>query len=152
MIGCDSAAKEHLLLKIPYARPDRDLPATHRPFDTDAGTDVYAAADTPLASLQTVRVPLNMALALPDGYYAMLAGRSSTAARGLLVHVGTVDSGYRGQLFVAVTNVAGASQMVRRGDRIAQLVVLPFISPEYTEVDQLEPSPRGERGWGSSGR
>ena len=139
-------------MRIPFIRFDGQLPALHRPFPTDAGTDVYVAADVELASLQTARVPINMAVALPEGYYALLSGRSSAAARGLLVHVGTVDAGYRGQLFVAVTNVAASAQTLRRGERVAQLVVLPFVSPEFAETDELEATPRGERGWGSSGR
>ena len=131
---------------------DPELPATYRPFPTDAGADVFALADTRVGAFETTRVPLNLAVALPAGYYALLAGRSSVAARGLLVHVGTVDQGYRGQLHVAVTNLRNDEQVVRRGERIAQLIVLPFVAPEFVQVAELATSERAERGWGSSGR
>jgi dUTP pyrophosphatase len=139
-------------LRIDYVRFDHDLPATYRPFATDAGTDVLTTNDTVIAPFQTIRLPLNLAVAIPDGYYAMLASRSSVAARGLLVHTGTVDQGYRGQLYVAVSNVTTESQTVKRGERIAQMIVLPFVSPQFLEVETLPDSERAERGWGSSGR
>ncbi|MCL4466990.1 MAG: dUTP diphosphatase [Chloroflexi bacterium] len=139
-------------MRIDYVRFDRDLPATYRPFTTDAGTDVLTVSETAIAPFQTVRLPLNLAVALPEGHYAMLAGRSSVAARGLLVHVGTVDQGYRGQLYVAVSNITAEPQVVGRGERIAQLIVLPFVSPQFVEVDALPATERAGRGWGSSGR
>ena len=139
-------------MQVPFVCFDPELPATYRPYPTDAGADVYALADTPIGAFETARVPLNLAVALPAGYYAMLAGRSSVAARGLLVHVGTVDQGYRGQLYVAVSNLSDAEQVVRRGERIAQLIVLPYVSAEFVQVDELPETERSGRGWGSSGR
>ncbi len=139
-------------MQIPFLRFDQDLPATFRAHATDAGTDLFTLHDVSLAPGETARVPLNLAVGLPDGVYGMLTGRSSTAARGLLVHVGTVDQGYRGALYVAVTNLSGEPQVIRRGERIVQLVIIPFAIPQFVEASSLDATERGERGWGSSGR
>ena len=139
-------------MRIPFVRLDGSLEAIFRAHATDAGTDLFSLADVPLAPGETARIPINMAVGLVDGYFGLLTGRSSAAARGLLVHLGTVDQGYRGPLFVAVTNVSAEPQEVKRGERIAQLVVLPFTLPQFVEVEALDATERGERGWGSSGR
>ncbi len=139
-------------MQIPYVRFDHGLPATFRAHGTDAGTDLFTLADVSLAPGETVRVPLNLAIGLPEGFYGMLTGRSSTAARGLLVHLGTVDQGYRGALYVAVTNLAREPQVIRRGERIVQLVIIPFAVPQFVEAASLDSTERGEAGWGSSGR
>lgn len=139
-------------MRIPIIRCDASLPATLRAHPTDAGADLYVRSAVSLAPGETCRVALNLALALPEGYFAVLTGRSSTAARGLHVHLGTVDQGYRGPLYVAVTNLSGDRIDISPGDRIAQLIVLPCLVPDFVEVAELDSTERAEKGWGSSGR
>src|SRR5574340_733229 len=139
-------------LRALFKRTDKSLPGPSRPYETDAGTDLIALEPAIIEFGETKVVPSNISVALPDGYYAMVAGRSSVNARGVLTHIGTVDQGYRGIISVAMTNLGKQAYIIERGDRIAQLVILPFLSPEFVEVDELPPSPRADKGWGSSGQ
>jgi dUTP pyrophosphatase len=101
-------------------------------------------------------VPTGLAVAVPDGYAAFVHPRSGLASRhGVTVAnaPGTIDAGYRGEVMVALVNLDPASSyQVRRGDRIAQLVVQPVAAARFTAVDELPGSPRAEGGFGSTGR
>jgi len=99
----------------------------------------------------TARVPTNLALALPEGCYGLVAGRSGLNALGILTHIGTIDQGFRGQIQVAMTNLGQEAFVVKPGDRIAQLIILPLLFPTFVEVEELPPSERADRGWGSTG-
>jgi deoxyuridine 5'-triphosphate nucleotidohydrolase len=138
--------------RIQYRRFDPKLPAFSRTNPDDAGADLIACDDRTLLAGETTRVPTNLAVALPNGYYGLVSGRSGMNSRGILCHQGTVDTGYRGQVSVVLTNLSANPFDIRRGDRIAQLVALPFTLPEFEETESLPESQRGERGWGSSGR
>lgn len=140
-----------MTVRVLYKRLDPRQPALRQGYPGDAGTDLLAAVALALAPGETARVPTNLALALPPGYYGMITGRSGLAAQGILVHQGTVDQGYRGRVDVVMTNLGKQPCIIAPGDRIAQLVVLAFATPEFEEVDELPPSPRGDQGFGSSG-
>lgn len=137
---------------VRFRRIDADLPAFQRAHADDAGADLIARDDRTLAPGESGRIPTNIAIALPDGYYAIVSGRSGLNSRGILTHLGTIDPGYRGIIAVAMTNLSSDLFVVKRGDRIAQLIVLPFAIPRLEETDELPASERGEDGWGSSGR
>ncbi|MCL4534427.1 MAG: dUTP diphosphatase [Bacteroidetes bacterium] len=137
---------------VRFRRVDPGLPGLHRAHADDAGADLIARDDCTLAPGESGRIPTNVAVELPAGCYAIVSGRSGLNSRGILTHLGTIDPGYRGVIAVAMTNLSGGPFVVKRGDRIAQLVVLPFILPSFEEVDELPDSERGEHGWGSSGR
>jgi dUTP pyrophosphatase len=93
-----------------------------------------------------------VAIQLPVGFYARLVGRSSTLRkRGLFVFEGIIDQGYRGPLFVFVENKTEAVVEVADGSRIAQIIVQPIFQPRLEEVQQLDDSERGSKGFGSSG-
>ena len=134
-----------------FRRIDRALPAYRRVYPTDAGVDLISREETLIPPGVTARVPTNMAVTLPECYYATVSGRSGLNAQGILTHLGTVDPGFRGPISVAMTNLSGSPFAIRRGDRVAQLVVLPLAPVSYQEVEELPPGERGERGWGSSG-
>lgn len=138
-------------VRVLFQRFDPRQPALREGYPGDAGTDLLAAAALTLAAGQTARVPTNLAVALPPGYYGMVTGRSGLATQGVLVHQGTVDQGYRGRIDVVVTNLGAQPFAVAPGDRIAQLVVLAFATPEFEEVAELPPTSRGDQGFGSSG-
>jgi dUTP pyrophosphatase len=100
-------------------------------------------------------VPTGIAVAVPDGYAGLVVPRSGIAARhgiGVVNAPGLLDAGYRGEINVILINHGAESFTIERGDRIAQLVVLPVAVQEFVEVDELPPSARGDGGFGSTGR
>lgn len=99
-------------------------------------------------------IPTGIAVAIPAGHAGLVAPRSGLAARSGVSVVngpGVVDSGYRGEINVILINHGTSELTIRRGDRIAQLIVIPIDTPDLIEVDELPESARGEGGFGSSG-
>ncbi len=99
-------------------------------------------------------IPTGIAVAIPEGHTGLVAPRSGLAARHGISVVngpGVVDAGYRGEINVILINHGTAPLELKRGDRIAQLVVTPVVLPELVEVDELPESTRGAGGFGSSG-
>lgn len=133
--------------------PDLPLPAYARAGD--AGADLVTAEDVTLAPGERALVGTGIALALPPGFAGFVHPRSGLAARSGLSVVnapGTVDAGYRGEIKVCLINHDPAQTLVlRRGDRIAQLVVQRVEHARFVEVDELPRSARGTGGHGSTG-
>ena len=121
----------------------------------DAGADLHAAVDVVLHPGERALVPTGVALALPEGWVGLVHPRSGLAARhgvSIVNAPGTVDSGYRGEILVNLVNLDRHEAFtVRRGDRIAQLVVQQVARVSFREVDSLEDSSRGDTGHGASG-
>jgi dUTP pyrophosphatase len=136
-------------------RLDPGLPVPSYAHPGDAGADLHAAAEVTLAPGERSLVPTGVALALPDGYVGLVHPRSGLAARHGVTIVnapGTVDAGYRGEVLVNLVNLDPREPFtVRRGDRIAQLVVQRVARVSFVEVDSLEDSSRGNTGHGASG-
>jgi len=136
-------------------RLDPSLPLPSYAHPGDAGADLVSRVDVTLAPGQRVLVPTGLAIALPDGYAAFTHPRSGLAARHGITIVnapGTVDAGYRGELLVNLVNLDPEEPFeVRRGDRIAQLVVQRVAEVDFVDVDSLPESSRGETGHGASG-
>jgi dUTP pyrophosphatase len=121
-----------------------------------AGADVAAAVEPEvvLAPMERRAVPTGLVLAVPPGYEVQVRPRSGLALRqGLTVAnaPGTVDSDYRGELMVILVNLGDRPCVVRRGERIAQLVVAPVVQATFEECADLPPSARGAGGFGSTG-
>src|ERR1700749_4453319 len=129
------------------------LPGYARPGD--AGADLVTCEDVNLAPGERAIVRTGVAIALPDGYAAFVHPRSGLAAKHGVTVVnapGTIDAGYRGEIKVIVLNTdAAAPVSLRRGDRIAQLVVQRVENVTFREVDALPESARGDNGFGSTG-
>ena len=122
-----------------------------------AGADLYALLDAPLvfAPHETHMVPTGLALEIPEGYAGLIFARSSLGSkRGLAPanKVGVIDPDYRGQVMVALHNHTEETQTVDPGERIAQLVIVPFLTAEFTVADELEDTARGDGGFGSTGK
>ncbi|WP_231123785.1 dUTP diphosphatase [Nocardioides sambongensis] len=121
----------------------------------DAGADLTTTVDLRLAPGERALVPTGIAIALPDGFVALVHPRSGLAARHGLSIVntpGTIDAGYRGEIKVLLINHDPAETIeLRRGDRVAQLVVQRFERAAFQVVDELEDSARGAGGYGSTG-
>src|SRR3989304_9608882 len=137
--------------EVAFKRLDNGLPAVRRLYPNDAGADLVAVEDTIIPSGATARLATNIAIALPDDHYAVVGGRSGLNSAGILTHLGIIDPGFRGQILVTTTNLSGEPFAVRRGDRIAQLIVQPLVLPVYNEVGELPPRAAGEGGLGSRG-
>ena len=133
--------------------PGVPLPAYAR--EGDAGADLVTAEDVELAPGERALVGTGIAIALPTGYAAFVHPRSGLAARHGVTLVnapGTIDAGYRGEIRVILLNTDGARPVsLRRGDRIAQLVVQRVENVTFREVPALPGSARGENGFGSTG-
>ncbi len=136
-------------------RLDPDLPVPAYAHPGDAGADLVAAGDVELAPGERAMVPTGIAIALPDGYAAFVHPRSGLAARLGVTIVnapGTVDAGYRGEIKVTLLNTDIRDTVrLKRGDRIAQLVIQRVERAVFHEVETLPGSARGEGGFGSTG-
>jgi dUTP pyrophosphatase len=142
-------------LDVRVVRLDPDLPLPQYAHPGDAGADLVTAVDVTLAPGERAMVPTGVAVALPDGYVALVHPRSGLAARHGLSIVntpGTIDAGYRGEIKVMLINHDPQAPVeLRRGDRIAQLVVQRFERARFVEVERLPDSVRGDGGYGSTG-
>ena len=121
-----------------------------------AGADLYACLDMPvvIAPGRTKVIPTGIALELPVGYAGLIYARSGLATKQGLApanKVGVVDCDYRGEVMVALHNHSGEARTVNSGDRIAQLVITPYITAVFEEKKELSPTPRGAGGFGSTG-
>lgn len=122
-----------------------------------AGADLYACLDTPvtIAPSASAFIPTGLAMEIPLGYAGLIYARSGLACkRGLAPanKVGVVDSDYRGEFMVVLYNHGSEPQTVSNGERIAQLVITPVLTPGYQEVEELSDTNRSGGGFGSTGK
>lgn len=143
-------------VEVPIHRLDADLPPPSYAHPGDAGADLHTAEDVELLPGERAVVGTGLAIALPDGYAAFVHPRSGLAAKygvTLVNAPGTVDAGYRGEIRVTLLNTDTKDTVrLRRGDRIAQLVIQKVERAAFFEVDRLSGSARGADGFGSTGR
>ena len=139
-------------LDVKLLHPDAQPPARTR--RGDAGYDLRSVEAFTLAPGERRVVPTGVAIALPDGVAGLVVPRSGLAARHGISVVngpGLVDPNYRGELRVVLVNLGDEPFRADAGDRIAQLLLVPFVAPALRVVDELPPSERGADGFGSSG-
>ena len=121
----------------------------------DLAADLFAAEASVLAPVgeqgSTAAVRTGLALELPPTHGALVEDRSGLALRGVTTLAGVIDPGYRGELKVVLTNLGQEPQLIAPGHRIAQLRVVERIQASFEETDTLAETPRGERGFGSTG-
>lgn len=147
------ASSEPGQVRVLRLDPQLPLPAYAHPGD--AGADLRARVEVTLAPGERALVPTGIAVALPPGHAGFVVPRSGLATRHGITMVntpGTIDAGYRGEVKVNLINLdPHESFTVRRGDRIAQLVVQPVARARFREVDSLDTTERGDTGHGSTG-
>lgn len=137
-------------------RPDALTPRYAR--EGDSGMDLTALEDIILYDGEPALIDTGIAIELPPWYEAQVRPRSSMTRSGVICGFGTIDSGYRGNICAVLTYVAPCGEdardkyQVKRGDRIAQLVIAPVARVELVEANELSDTVRGANGWGSSGR
>ena len=143
-------------VEVLITRLDPELPLPRYAKGGDAGADIVSRIDITLAPGERALVPTGIAIALPDGYVALVHPRSGLAIKHGVTMVnapGTVDAGYRGELQVILINHdKSESVSFKRGDRVAQLVIQQVERAVFVEVQELPGSGRGTDGFGSTGR
>lgn len=144
-----------MVSQIPLLRLDEGLPLPKRAHPGDAGVDLYSTIDVRIEPGARTLVATGVALALPHGTVGLIHPRSGLAAKHGLTVVntpGTIDAGYRGEIKVCLLNTDRESAVeIKRGDRIAQLLVQRVELPDFKEVSFLDETVRGSGGYGSSG-
>ena len=142
-------------VKVLITRLDSTLPLPRYAKSGDAGADLTSAIDFTLAPGQRQLVPTGMAIALPQGFVALVHPRSGLAIKHgvtLVNSPGTIDSGYRGEISCILINLDSKDPVsFKKGDRIAQLVIQSVERAEFIEVTELPDSERGSGGFGSTG-
>jgi dUTP pyrophosphatase len=142
-------------VQVLITRLDPELPLPQYAKPGDAGADIVSRIDITLAPGERALVPTGIAIALPDGYVALVHPRSGLAIKHGVTMVnspGTVDAGYRGELQIILINHDPHEAITfKRGDRIAQLVIQQVERAEFVEVSELPGSGRGTGGFGSTG-
>jgi dUTP pyrophosphatase len=142
-------------VRLTFRRLDPDAQLPRHAHAGDAGLDLSSAIDVEVGPGDRALVPTGLAVAIPEGFAGLVLPRSGLASRHGLTLAnapGLIDTGYRGEVTCAVVNLdRERSVAIRRGDRVAQLVIvaIPEVAPEW--VDELPESARGEGGFGSSG-
>lgn len=144
-----------MTIEIKKTRPGATLP--HYSSDLAAGADLYACLDEEVRILpgETVLIPTGIAAAVPAGYGGFVFARSGLSVKMGLApanKVGVIDADYRGEILVALYNQSGQVRVVKNGDRVAQLVILPVSTAAFVEVEELSDTARGAGGFGSTGK
>jgi dUTP pyrophosphatase len=143
-------------MRLAVRRVDPAATLPTRAHEGDAGLDLYASEAASIAPGARASVGTGIALEVPPGHAALVLPRSGLAAKhgiALVNAPGLIDAGYRGEVRVLLHNTDAAVEFdVSAGDRIAQLLLVPFVSADPVEVEELAVSERGEGGFGSSGR
>ena len=143
-------------MKVLITRLDDDLPLPTYSKSGDAGADVHSRIDLTIEPGERALVPTGISIAIPDGYAAFAHPRSGLAIKhgvSMVNAPGTIDAGYRGELQIILINHDLKERfIIKRGDRIAQLVFQKVERAEFIEVEELPGSGRGTGGFGSTGR
>ena len=122
-----------------------------------AGADLYACldADVTIAPAETLLIHTGLAMQIPEGLVGLIYARSGLASKKGLApanKVGVIDSDYRGEIMVALHNHSAVAQTVENGERIAQIVIAPYLTVDFCETDTLDKTERGAGGFGSTGK
>ena len=143
-------------MELPFRKLDLDAQLPTAAHPGDAGLDLRSRIDVDVGPGKRALVPTGVAVAIPEGHAGLVLPRSGLASRAGLTLAnspGLIDAGYRGEVTCAVVNLDRAATVhIARGDRVAQLVVVPVAAVRPVWSDQLPPSDRGGGGFGSTGR
>lgn len=140
-------------MKVKIKKLNTNAKVPTRGSEEAAGYDLYSNSDVEIRPEGTIKVNTGIAMEIPKGYFGAIYARSGLATKeGLRPAncVGVIDSDYRGEIIVAIHNDSNIVRVVEKGERIAQIVIMPYLSVEFEEVDNLDETKRGNGGFGST--
>lgn len=135
--------------KVKRIHPDAKLPVYGHPGD--AGLDLFSVADRDLAPGDVFAVPTGIQVAVPPGHVGLVWDKSGISLARVHRLAGVIDAGYRGEVQVVMINLGGTPYAIRKGMKIAQMLVQPVTAVTVVESDDLDDTPRGQGGFGSTG-
>jgi len=137
-------------LKVKKVRPEAIVP--QYAHYNDAGFDLHSCIDCSLEQGQRMLIPTGLAFEVPDSYVGLIWPRSGFSAKqGIDVLGGVLDSGFRGEVMIVLLNTGFDDVVIKKGDRVAQMLIQPLVNVEFEEVKEQSNSLRGEKGLGSTG-
>lgn len=138
---------------LKYKKLHEDAIAPTRSHEGDLGYDLYALEDATIGFRCSWRIPTGIAFQFPDGWGGLLKDRSSMAAKGFSITGGVIDNGYTGEIIVVMSTTTDNNDYIKKGQKIAQMVLVPVANLQLQEVDELiAADERGDRGFGSTGK
>ena len=140
-------------MKINVKRLNNGAIIPTRGSEYAAGYDLYSTAEYIISPGECAKIPTGIAMEIPNGFFGGVFARSGLATKqGLRPSncVGVIDADYRGDITVAMYNDSEHTRVVKAGDRIAQIVIMPYLAAELTEADELDATDRGDGGFGST--
>ena len=145
------------MVKVNFKKLNENATAPTYGTEFSAGADLYACenGEVTIEAGESKLIHTGLSLEIPEGYAGLIYARSGIATkRGLAPanKVGVIDADYRGEIMVCLHNHSNSTQIIADKERIAQLVITPFLKVEYTEADELSDTVRGEGGFGSTGK
>ena len=140
-------SENHFQVKLNY----EDAQAPTRGSDEAAGYDLYSYESETVVPKQIKLIDTGISIRVPEGTYGRIAPRSSVSKRGILINAGVIDRDYRGPVKVMVHNISNNSYIIKKNDRIAQLILEKIKTPPVELVEELDDTIRGEGGFGSTG-
>lgn len=136
-------------LKIKRIHKEAKLPSySHQ---GDAGLDVFSVVDCTLKSQEVRAIPTGIQMAIPKGFVGLVWDKSGLSLKGVHRMAGVIDSGYRGEVKVVMVNLSQQPFEIKKGMKIAQILIQPVTGVKVVEVEELEKTARGEKGFGSTG-
>ena len=149
-------AMEEVKIKVKRLEHAKDIPLPRYMTKESAGMDICAAVESELVLMpgQRALVPTGIAVELPEGFEAQIRPRSGLAIKygiGMLNSPGTIDPDYRGEIKVILINLGEKPFKIKRGDRIAQMIISKIVRAKIEDVQELNPTERGDKGFGHTG-
>jgi dUTP pyrophosphatase len=141
---------EGMKIRFKKLHPEATMPV--RKTEHAAGYDVTTIGRIFLGPQETTILPTGLAVEIPEGYHIKVSARSSMAARGLITLHGIIDSDYRGEVGVVITNASQETIPIKEGERIGQFILEKNIDVEFEESEELNDTDRGAGGFGSTGK
>lgn len=140
-----------LTIKIKKLKTDAILP--NHAHTGDAGMDMYASENVHVKKGERAKVPTGVAMEIPEGYVGLVWDKSGLSMNhGLKTLGGVIDSGYRGEIMIGIANLSNEDYTIEKGHKVAQMLIQKIETPTIEEMEELEDSHRGEKGFGSTGK
>lgn len=140
------------MVKVKIKKISQDIILPNYAHKGDAGMDLFSTKDICLEQNQRILVPLGFSMEFPEGYVALIKGKSGLALnKGVAILGGVIDHNYRGEYAAILLNTGYDDVIIKKGQKIAQLLIQPIVTAEFEEVNELSDTKRGSGGFGSTG-